>query len=419
MSAHGAYSLSDLQPTPTPQGHYTLSDLAESPSSNDYQPGALHAIGQDLLGFGRGILTMGGAAFGNPTAREEFTEGLVNQIQNAPDQYKAEKQAGYNLPYRLTAPLAGLVGVNVPAMEQAAAHGDVGGVLGHTVVPTAAALTPLAVEGALRGANAVIPSTPRSGAGLSTLETVHAAQPVTPVLATDAASDIAQRLGVTGERPHPLIQTFQDRMNAADLAARHPEIAQGLADRGIDVSNPLTFSEARTFLKRANELKYDSNIGQSAKNQLSQFADALDRDISAAAQQGGFGDDYAAMRNEYRRGSKIIRTADKVGPYIGAGLGYEVGRRMGEPIGGTIIGGMAGKALAKPVIGGLVRSVIERDAGAPSLSSVPRPVPASPAEYTRILLNAKNGDISPGEADRQIVQRGGKVRVNPLPSPPQ
>lgn len=52
-----------------------------------------------------------------------------------------------------------------------------------------------------------------------------------------------------------------------------------------------------------------------------------------------------------------------------------------------------------------------------------RPTPihsrTSPAEYTRILLEAKNGEVAPGEADRRIVQKGGLVRVRPLPKPPR
>ena len=51
----------------------------------------------------------------------------------------------------------------------------------------------------------------------------------------------------------------------------------------------------------------------------------------------------------------------------------------------------------------------------------PRPVTprTSSAEYTRILLDAKEGKVAPGEADRRIVQKGGLVRVQPLPKPPR
>jgi hypothetical protein len=54
------------------------------------------------------------------------------------EQDQARKAAGYSVPYRALAPVAQSVGVNVPGMEQSAAEGDVGGVLGHAAAPIAA-----------------------------------------------------------------------------------------------------------------------------------------------------------------------------------------------------------------------------------------------------------------------------------------
>jgi hypothetical protein len=52
-----------------------------------------------------------------------------------------------------------------------------------------------------------------------------------------------------------------------------------------------------------------------------------------------------------------------------------------------------------------------------------RPTPisprTSPAEYTRILLDAKEGRLSEGEANRRITKQGGPVKVRPLPKPPR
>lgn len=42
-----------------------------------------------------------------------------------------------------------------------------------------------------------------------------------------------------------------------------------------------------------------------------------------------------------------------------------------------------------------------------------------PAEYTRILLRAKDGDIAPGKADTLIHKLGGPIRVRPIPRPPR
>jgi hypothetical protein len=42
-----------------------------------------------------------------------------------------------------------------------------------------------------------------------------------------------------------------------------------------------------------------------------------------------------------------------------------------------------------------------------------------PEAYTRFLLQAKEGDISGGEADRRIAKFGGHVSVRPLRKPPR
>src|SRR6185369_7725472 len=68
----------------------------------------------------------------------------------AAQQDQNRKAAGYNMPYRVLAPIAQSVGTNVPGMEQSAAEGDTAGVLGHTL----AAVTPQAATlglGAMRG----------------------------------------------------------------------------------------------------------------------------------------------------------------------------------------------------------------------------------------------------------------------------
>jgi hypothetical protein len=53
------------------------------------------------------------------------------------EQDQARQKAGYSAPYRALAPVAQSVGVNVPGMEESAAEGDVGGVLGHAAAPAA------------------------------------------------------------------------------------------------------------------------------------------------------------------------------------------------------------------------------------------------------------------------------------------
>ena len=46
----------------------------------------------------------------------------------------------------------------------------------------------------------------------------------------------------------------------------------------------------------------------------------------------------------------------------------------------------------------------------------PHKLPAS--EYTRMILAAKDGEISPGEAERRLRKYGANLRIMPLPRPP-
>lgn len=57
--------------------------------------------------------------------------------------------------------------------------------------------------------------------------------------------------------------------------------------------------------------------------------------------------------------------------------------------------------------------VRDREAARRNMSRMP------PSEYTRILLDAKEGIIKPGDADRKISRNGGRVSVTPLPRPPE
>lgn len=89
-------------------------------------------------------------------------------------------------------------------------------------------------------------------------------------------------------------------------------------------------------------------------------------------------------------------------------------------VAGKIIGGKIGTAVGHPLIGyglgGEVGGEIGRKLTQPKATV--RPLPPTPEAYTRTILEAKEGKISPGEADRRIVKMGGKVRVKPIPQAP-
>lgn len=394
MPQQGQFTAADVD-APKQQGQFTANDVDQP--ADTYRGGFLPTVGSDIWGATKGLVGLGATAvlrgMGlNTTQMQNLGFTPVNPAQpilDARQEWAARKAAGYNLPYRLAAPIPEIAGTNVQGMEEAARHGDIGGVLGHATVGAGLAAAPVITEGALRVGNKIIPSTTRAAAGLKAIEAAHGDAPVPVQAAHAAATDIVNRMAVTGENAHPLVHAYLDRAMATDLANTHPEIAGELGQQGIPTQNPLTFAEARQFLKRANELKYEGNPGAATKNQLSQFAAALDQDVNAAAAQGGFLDDYAKTRKEYARGKGVVRAAEKVGPYLGAAAGYELGRKAGQPIGGMMIGGMAGRALAEPVVGGMVRSVIERGGGVPNISAVPAPPegtvtapPAPPVEAT-------------------------------------
>lgn len=99
----------------------------------------------DLMG---GMLHPGGFS-PYPGMDQEAKSGAATE---AAQQDRARKAAGYSLPYRAAAPLAESLGVNVPAMEQSAKEGDVGGVAAGAAVPLA---TLAAGEALAHGAPAV------------------------------------------------------------------------------------------------------------------------------------------------------------------------------------------------------------------------------------------------------------------------
>ncbi len=87
----------------------------------------------------------------------------------------------------------------------------------------------------------------------------------------------------------------------------------------------------------------------------------------------------------------------------------------GSRLVGKLVGGTVGSALGHPLIGYGVGSELGTEAA--KRIAARRSMPPTPQAYHRTLLDAKEGRISPGEADRRIAAAGGKVRVRPIPQP--
>lgn len=100
---------------------------------------ALKSVGQDVSGIVSGMAQNGGP-MGIPGQAMKTATDIVQSDQD-------RKAAGYGPGYRIAAGIGQGTGlINPTAMEEAAAHGDVAGVAGHAVIPTALALAPLVAE---------------------------------------------------------------------------------------------------------------------------------------------------------------------------------------------------------------------------------------------------------------------------------
>jgi hypothetical protein len=110
--------------------------------------GFLSAVGSDVAGAASAIYHI-------PTNPTGFVKGVAQNIADIPQHEREQKAAGRSLPYRAVAAAGQAIGVPTRAMEQAADVGDRGAVLGHAVVPAAAAAAPLAFEGARAGLSAL------------------------------------------------------------------------------------------------------------------------------------------------------------------------------------------------------------------------------------------------------------------------
>jgi len=511
MPQQGQFTAADVEQAPVQKGAFTAADIDGAGGGLAPPPGygseILGGVGRALGGFidlGKSILhptnplgvvgELGKQAVGAlnaGVASAESGEGRAGQtlsvLENAPvigGMVRKAEQAG---------PSEHWYGKFAPQTAGAVAEG------------TTMAAVPKLAEGAGELAGK-LPSKPRAIRTISAIEDSHLGQQPTQVpKGQAAAADVIQRMGTTNEYAHPLIQSFNDRVAQSQLAQ-----SQGLPP------DPITFKEARTFLKRANEIKYEPGTSKSAQNQLSQFATGLDSDLTTHANANNFGDAYKAGQTEYSRASKMERAADspmgrRIGGAVGAGIGAGIGAEIPLPY-AAYGGGALGYKLGEPAIGSMVRSITGRQAGVgmeplPAPPGVPPP-PAPPEpvfnnasgesaasqeainrvasqqrqgiktyridtrsgqeiplygvdavdatagpydvivqrgpqgetimdqgararprqtpisrmssqEAMRTLLQAKEGDISPGEASRRISRGGQSVRVKPLPRPPE
>lgn len=143
---HGPWE--DYRPPGFEQLQQTVSGYPQQDQPD--KQGFLSALGQDVLGAGASMLG------GPPGTVYQSGKRLIGEYRSlketgkslAANQYEQRIKSGYGPGYSLvSAPAAEAIGVNVPAIEQAASVGDTAGIAGHLVVPTAMAISPMISKG--------------------------------------------------------------------------------------------------------------------------------------------------------------------------------------------------------------------------------------------------------------------------------
>lgn len=249
----------------------------------DNNPGLLSSLGSDLGNMAKGVGDLALAASGNSDAQQRVVGGIYSQIQNAPAQAAAQKKAGYSAFYRAVSPLAQAAGVNVPGMEQSAASGDVGGVVGH-------AAAPLAAMALAKGVSAGVDAIPTKGGAAANLQAASA------------------KVGSLPIDPNPAGNAAFSVQDLAQSGGQMPKVVRDFIKRVTDpTQTPLTYDEARKFYSNASRLSSNEfqKLTPAMQREVGGFTRALGDSIQDTANQGGAGAEHAAGMSEYRSASQL------------------------------------------------------------------------------------------------------------------
>ncbi len=291
---------------------------------------------------------------------------------------------------------------------------------GNVVLGKAMESGPSAVVNAPRDINAAIPSFDRSSQHFEAFENAYGSRPVDMTRLSAKAQKIADRMTENKAMSVPgPIQTILDKasggeqpkiagMDAAEFQRRAPEAYQKMVDAGaIQPSQPMNILQLRHLRTDLNNLIFDRNIADTFKGPMKDLAKSVQDEIVNSLPNQTAKNWYLATNKEANRAYAMQRKADAAGPYIGGGLGAGIGEKIGGLPGaawGAGIGSAVGRVAGKPIVGGMVRSVLNRDIG---------PVTPPPGAIENIMQAAKDGTISPGEATRRIANMGGSTKVQP------
>ena len=265
--------------------------------------------------------------------------------------------------------------------DQAALAGDVGG---------------LAAGAGTAKLAGMVPSFDRAGAHFNSIESQYGSRPVNTTNAAMKVGELVDRMNLTKRSPvPPIFNEFLERATSAN--------------------NPLTFAEARKFYTDMNSLVYDREFPSQYHGAMKKAVGVLGDDVTNSLPTQRSRDWFNATKKEWSRAERISQNAQNIGEPIGAALGGMAGYEAGGGLAGTglgsVAGGVAGRMVGRPVIGSMVDAVLNRPAPPP-------PSFAGTAARTAAIMDmAKNGEISPGEADRRIRLLGESTKIKRPTSP--
>lgn len=274
------------------------------------QPGVLSTVG----GYIKNAVTP------QPPSKSDFAMSsmlgpLPGLVKNAYQGYTGARSRGHGVPYSMAAGAGADLGVNAPAMEQAADVGNRRAILGEAAVPAAMAVAPVAAEGVARGLNEVIPQTGRAGRNF---QAVSKAAGGDQVAVTPKLSDSIMRVKELSDRGHTM-----------------PKVANRFFARVTDpAAPPVTYDEARDFYSKAGEITSSEaqRMSPTMRRALNNFRSALGDSVSDTASKAGQGETYKKAMSEYSAAKGLHDKAGKLGK-LGLGMAglygaYKTGKEL-------------------------------------------------------------------------------------------
>lgn len=224
---------------------------------------------------------------------------LAEQNLNAVERAHAAAKRGKGLGYSAAAGLASGVGADAEKMEQAAARGNPGGVIGEALPPAAlAAAGPI-----LRGAGELIPSASKASAAL---ENVKAA---------------AGKIPIDMSKPG---NTALELLDQSQKGATLPKVVRDFVNRATKPgSEPITYADAKDFQSNVSRLSAEERMKLNPNTQrlLSQLNEDLKGSLEDAADVAGKGEQFTKAMREYHQAMTLRGYSETMKDALWKGLG--------------------------------------------------------------------------------------------------